>query len=708
MRLGSGGMGTVYLARSSTGRMVALKTVHAHFAEQAEFRTRFRLETDAARVIGGRYGAQVVDADPLAPTPWLATEYVLGPPLDEAVALAGALPEPTVRVLGAVLCDALAQLHRSDVVHRDLKPSNILLTALGPKVIDFGIARAAGDDRLTRTGAAAGTPAYMSPEQAVGGEHTPAGDVFALAGVLVFAATGRPPFGSGQPADLLYRVRYAEPELSEVPEGVRATLAECLAKDPGQRPSAAQLAERLGSTGTRQFAAHLPPLVLAEVARLGAAVWEIQPARLPAPETEPSTETARTRELGARLSRRKLIAAVGGGGALAAGAAAGTWALVRSDSTPGEKSAAKARSTRRPAGAAPLLGWKVRVPSAFSELKTLIVGDHVVIVHDDGLLCVDAKTGEKRGETDRTLPVVVDGDRLLTYQSDSADDASGILPVNLETGNLESPIVGTDDLGMQVKLLTVADGTLFTEAYTGSGDERSAVSLHTGKRLWHRAIAPNTSDPVAAASTGSSLLRFSGDRAASIDPRKGTPRWSKKIPRGSDAVTSLDTCFAAAGNRVFTGGRELLALHASDGEIAWRFGKGRKFGDTYDPAKEHYGPPVVKDGVVFCTERGNGLLALDAERGDLLWEEKKEAGRQMTTSEAYESTPLVGEKYIYCAPEDNQWARAVDLRTHRTAWTFQGPSGDKDTFSPSVMAAHHRAGMVIITNGKTVCAIPLE
>jgi outer membrane protein assembly factor BamB len=237
---------------------------------------------------------------------------------------------------------------------------------------------------------------------------------------------------------------------------------------------------------------------------------------------------------------------------------------------------------------------------------------------------------------------------------------------------------------------------------------RSAVSLRTGKRLWHRAIAPNTSDPVAATFSGSSLLRFSGDRAVSIDPRKGTLRWSKKIPRGSDAVKSLDTCFAAAGNHLFTGGRELFALRASDGEVIWRLGKGRKFGDTYDPAKEHYGPPVVKDGVVFCMERGNGLIALDAERGDLLWEEKKEAGRQMTTSEAYESTPLVGEKYFYCAPEDNRWARAVDLRTHRTAWTFQGPSGDKDNFSPSIMAAHHRAGMVIITNGKTVCAIPLE
>lgn len=192
VRLGSGGVGTVYLARNAGGRSVALKTMHARMASDPAFRTRFRLETDAARVVGERYGAGVVDADPRAETPWFASEYVLGPPLDEAVELCGPLPETSVRVLGAALCGALAQLHASDVVHRDLKPSNILITAYGPKVIDFGIARAAGDDRLTRIGVAVGTPAFMSPEQAGGQEHSTAGDVFALAGVLVFAATGHP------------------------------------------------------------------------------------------------------------------------------------------------------------------------------------------------------------------------------------------------------------------------------------------------------------------------------------------------------------------------------------------------------------------------------------------------------------------------------------------------------------------------------------
>ncbi|GGQ38357.1 hypothetical protein GCM10010250_05510 [Streptomyces althioticus] len=230
-RLGSGGMGTVYLARTATGRTAALKTMHARIATDPAFRTRFRLEADAARVIGPVHGARVFDADPQADTLWLATEYVIGPPLDDAVALAGPLPEPTVRGLGALLCAALGQLHASEVVHRDLKPSNIMITADGPKVIDFGIARALGDDRLTRTGMAAGTPAFMSPEQATGQEHTSAGDVFALAGVLTYAATGHGPFGTGQHADLVYRVRYAEPDLTGVPAALVPVLTRCFAKD---------------------------------------------------------------------------------------------------------------------------------------------------------------------------------------------------------------------------------------------------------------------------------------------------------------------------------------------------------------------------------------------------------------------------------------------------------------------------------------------
>ncbi|BFO14052.1 hypothetical protein SHKM778_04400 [Streptomyces sp. KM77-8] len=290
-RLGSGGMGTVYLARSATGRTAALKTMHARIAGDPASRARFRLEADAARVIGPVHGARVFDADPQAETPWLATEYVLGPPLDEAVALAGPLPEPAVRALGALLCAALAQLHASEVVHRDLKPSNIMITADGPKVIDFGIARALGDDRLTRTGVAAGTPAFMSPEQATGREHTSAGDVFALAGVLTYAAAGHGPFGTGQHADLVYRVRYADPDLTGVPAALVPVLARCLGKDPADRPTTTELAAQLHGVQS-DFSSHLPEPLLLEIARRAGGVWHARTHRLPAPEHHGPAETA--------------------------------------------------------------------------------------------------------------------------------------------------------------------------------------------------------------------------------------------------------------------------------------------------------------------------------------------------------------------------------------------------------------------------------
>ena len=340
-RLGSGGMGTVYVARSAGGRTVALKTMHAGIATDPAARTRFRLEVDAARVIGDQFGARVTDADPLAQTPWLATEYVLGPPLDEAVETWGPLPERSVRALGAALCSALGQLHRSDVVHRDLKPSNILVTAYGPKVIDFGIARAIGDDRLTRAGAAVGTPAFMSPEQATGQDHDAAGDVFALAGVLVFAATGHGPFGHGQPADLLYRVRYAEADLGGVPAALVPVLAGCLAKEPEQRPTTARLAAQLHD-GRGEFAEHLPPELLMDIGRRAADVWRPMPRRLPAPADGPGP-FAVTPTTGRNRSRRAFLAV---GGALAATAAvgAGVWWNRARTTTPASKAPGQTRN----------------------------------------------------------------------------------------------------------------------------------------------------------------------------------------------------------------------------------------------------------------------------------------------------------------------------------------------------------------------------
>jgi serine/threonine protein kinase len=195
-RLGSGGMGRVYLGRSRGGRMVAVKLVHAELAHDPKFLRRFRREVEAARRVGGEWTAPVLDADTESATPWVATGYVPGPTLSETVERHGPLPESTVLALASGLARALQAIHACDLVHRDLKPSNVLVTIDGPRVIDFGIVRSA-DSVTTRAGALIGSPPFMSPEQARGAELTPASDVFSLGSVLAYAATGHRPFGSG-------------------------------------------------------------------------------------------------------------------------------------------------------------------------------------------------------------------------------------------------------------------------------------------------------------------------------------------------------------------------------------------------------------------------------------------------------------------------------------------------------------------------------
>ncbi|MEU6378338.1 serine/threonine-protein kinase [Streptomyces sp. NPDC046909] len=242
-RLGSGGMGWVYLGRSPAGREVAVKVVRPELAAESEFRERFAREVAAARVVSGAYTAAVIDADTEAELPWLATMYVPGPSLAEAVRTDGPLPEDQVRRLGAFLVEALQAVHAAGVVHRDLKPSNVLLASDGPRVIDFGISRVDGAPGLTRVGLVVGTPPFMSPEQMQGAQVGPETDVFSLGGVLVHALTGHPPHGMREA--VRYQVVFGEPDLDGVPPGMRPLISQCLAKRPGDRPRLTELLAEL-------------------------------------------------------------------------------------------------------------------------------------------------------------------------------------------------------------------------------------------------------------------------------------------------------------------------------------------------------------------------------------------------------------------------------------------------------------------------------
>ncbi|MFE7137518.1 serine/threonine-protein kinase [Streptomyces sp. NPDC057644] len=236
-RLGSGGMGVVYLAHTRGGRPIALKAVREDFAADPGFRLRFADEVASARRIHGLFTAQVIDSGVDDPVPWLATAYVPGPSLAQAVRRHGPLPPRTVLLLVAGIAEALQAIHGAGVVHRDLKPANVLIAEDGPRVIDFGIARAADGGGLTGTGLRIGTAAYMAPEQAMGLPVTPAADVFALGALGACVAGGTPPFGSGPESATLYRVVHEPPDLSRVPYDLRDLLWACLAKEPEHRPA---------------------------------------------------------------------------------------------------------------------------------------------------------------------------------------------------------------------------------------------------------------------------------------------------------------------------------------------------------------------------------------------------------------------------------------------------------------------------------------
>ncbi|MFG2294252.1 protein kinase [Streptomyces sp. NPDC048603] len=269
-RLGGGGMGTVYLGRSRGGRAVAVKVVRPELAEDAEFRRRFVREVTAARQVNGVFTAGLIDADPDGRPPWLATAYVSGPSLNDAVRAHGPWPGQSVLALAAGVAEALEAIHAQDVVHRDLKPSNVLLSPDGPRVIDFGISVVSdGATELTRTGFMVGTPGFMAPEQLTGEPVTAATDVFALGALLTFTATGVGPFGGGTVSQLMYRVVHDEPDIAGLPPRLREVVGRCLAKDPAARPTVSGLLEELSgdtevTAGVRWLPASLAALLFTE------------------------------------------------------------------------------------------------------------------------------------------------------------------------------------------------------------------------------------------------------------------------------------------------------------------------------------------------------------------------------------------------------------------------------------------------------------
>ncbi|MFG2135640.1 protein kinase [Streptomyces sp. NPDC048650] len=710
-RLGSGGMGTVYLARSAGGRTVALKTMHARIASEATFRTRFRLESDAARVIGGRYGAQVVAADPLAATPWLATAYVLGPPLDDAVEQTGPLPEASVRALGAALCEALGRLHRSDVVHRDLKPSNIMITAYGPKVIDFGIARAAGAERLTHTGSAVGTPAFMSPEQAAGEEHTPAGDVFALAGVLVFAATGHGPFGDGRPADLLYRVRYSAPDLTGVPAALVPALTHALARNPAERPGIEELLARLHD-GSGQFADHLPDGVLAMIGARASEVWRVTPRRLPAPSDEPAASEQAPVATGP--SRRGLLVAGAGSALGLAGIGAGARAWLGPQDPSPTPPAYREPKPGPSVGAPPRRKldslWQIQLggnDEGESPAVPLVVDGVVILAPGMKTYGIDGRSGAVDWSSTAAdiWHLASDGRRayrIVNFRHPSRSTYA-VAPLDTATGKTGRPETDlTDSRGrlLAVQLLGVSGGTAYLAVCQRDTVKRyerempwnvTAVDLATGRKRWYEPVPfhPTDSDDLhflTATVAGGRLvaLQRMNDgtvRIVARDTRTGKVAWDRPLAGAKpEAVTYPLT---ADGKHLYLGVGRLRALRLGDGKQVWE-------------AAGTYGPPALKDGVLYVVQEGTGLAAVTASGGERRWNQRDAHGART----ALTALPVIGSRYAYTHSRKDGVLRAVGLTSHTTAKQY------RTTGNRFVADEHNK--VIIASDAHFLAAFPLQ
>lgn len=451
-RLGTGGMGRVYLARSEGGRTVAVKVVHAQLAEQDEFRRRFAREVAALERVGGGT-APVIASDTEAVAPWVALTYVPGPSLRRVVGEEfGPLPAATVRALAARLADALAHIHAAGLVHRDLKPSNILLTVDGPCVIDFGIARAVDtvtNGGLTGTGAVVGSPGFMSPEQVRGEKLTPASDVFCLGAVLAYAATGVAPFGSADSGAhaTMFRIAHDEPDLTGLPEELGPLVRACLDKDPARRPPAAVLAA--GEQGPP--GAWLPADVLAGLGRSAARVLD---ADTPVPgTTDPASVTGDGPATGTRPGRprRRRLAVLGAALAvvvLAGGTAAVVWQQREGDpegSSGRTGSSGKGGDASRPTG---------DVPQAFVGAWEGVLAGTADVPKSTGRIEIgQGRRGEKTavyatvtGERlcmGRSVLVSADADRIVFGESDVTVSVPGkeCTPAAHQTLTVRSPDV---------------------------------------------------------------------------------------------------------------------------------------------------------------------------------------------------------------------------------------------------------------------------
>ncbi|WP_285622904.1 serine/threonine-protein kinase [Actinoallomurus iriomotensis] len=622
-RLGAGGMGRVYLGRTGDGRQAAIKVVRPELAEERDFRRRFAREIEAARAVDGRYTAAVLDADPDAESPWLATAYIPGPSLVDHVIDRGPMGEEDLRRLAAGLAYALGAIHAAGLVHRDLKPSNILLADGGPRVIDFGIARAAEASALTRTGVTIGSPGYMSPEQINGEAVETPSDVFSVGAVLAYAATGRSPFGAGATPVLLYRIVHNAPDLTGVPASLLPLVAACLDKRPAARPTVPQL-----------LATVTPPAMVAPTA---------------VAHTVACTRTATLPVAGAHNRRRVL--AVGGAAAVAVAAAIYAPSLLTDSKAKSAKSAG-ARPVNPPKTLwhAPTINESAVTTNAVltiqgSEHNVLAALDPVTgvqrwswtgptvgIISSIGalpatvyacgvqLFAIDPSDGrqlwsakvvlDEFAVSDRALVAWLGGEARLTPTLSCLDPASG-----MKRWTRRAPATAyTGALSMSSTVVAFCDSI---DSRRVRPERVYALDVTTGEERWRFTAGRLLGRPIATADT---VYVGGGDGTPlyALDAMTGAVRWKSAVGQGTAAPTvDQATLYVIDGSH-----NVLRALDTATGAQRWKF-EGRDFRGVWGPV----------NGVVYLNGFYDDMIyALEARTGRLLWSYRAAGAEQVAVT----------------------------------------------------------------------------
>ncbi|MFI1487009.1 PQQ-binding-like beta-propeller repeat protein [Streptomyces sp. NPDC020747] len=678
-RIGTGGMGVVYLGRSASGRAVAVKVVHTRYADNAEFRARFRQEIVAARRVSGAFTAPVVDADPDAERPWMATAFVPGRTLTERVAEAGPLDRRALRRLGTELAEALREIHRAEVVHRDLKPSNVLLLEGegddgAARVIDFGISRAASSDVRTQTGMVMGSPPFMAPEQfSRPREVGPAVDVFSLGAVLVYAATGRSPFEAENAYLAAYNTVHSEPDLRGLPESLRPLVSACLTKEPADRPTSSEVLEAL----TR-----LPAEPTDEESDSDEA-----PSRIPV-TVQPETGTlslSGPRRRPAEPKRRRTWLWTALVGTVVLGVAGAASVTVLNDGPGSTVGHADAQAT--PRGSVPA-GWKPwhnalepdegkGEPTPFGPT---CVPDALGVFCSSpqvALMRLSSATGRvewtkpmsQKKVSGYTLrePVVHEGVVFVN----SSDRSEGVDAFDGRTGarlwHVDGPV---GDFAYLSGVLLVRLDEL------GPSDTArfAAYEPRTGEELWQRKLASSSANPFHEGSKGTLYadLRDGSGGIARLDARTGRTLGNVEAPKGDLWLATVhdDKAYYARWD-------DNTGLSAAF--FVQDLGSGKTRRIDFPWSVEPEAPPLVHGDTMYIFDYGNEtLLALDLKRGKPLWTSSRDL--------RVFSEPAIHDGRLYVTMPDTS-ILALDPRTGkeigRTTSSFDTKSRSFEELTPN-------------------------